>query len=144
MTTGYVAIDVETFKNVIEKNMGFTEIKMDGTTERVWERFIPKTNFSVRVYSSIVCRKSRGVGEDAIRVMLFDVVKERPVAVEKRVNRTMNAIPNMRERARDLWKYAIDKNNYCPDCGDILVPRKGKFGEFKGCNSFPTCKHVKK
>ncbi|WP_411267834.1 topoisomerase DNA-binding C4 zinc finger domain-containing protein [Pedobacter sp. AK017] len=27
--------------------------------------------------------------------------------------------------------------NKCPRCGDNLVSRNGKFGNFKGCSSFP-------
>ena len=140
----YVPINATAFKAVIENEMGFGEIYIDGTYERVWERKIPNTNYSVRVFSSIVNNCTRDVGEDAIRVTLFNLITERPIAVEKRVNRTLNALSNMKERARDVWRYAIDKNNKCPECGDLLVPRKGKYSEFVGCNNFPSCKHIKK
>ncbi|MCM3729799.1 NERD domain-containing protein [Neobacillus cucumis] len=30
--------------------------------------------------------------------------------------------------------------NICPKCGNKLVVRKGKYGSFKGCSSFPKCK----
>ena len=32
----------------------------------------------------------------------------------------------------------------CPECGNDLVIRKGKFGEFTACNNYPECKYVKK
>ncbi len=32
----------------------------------------------------------------------------------------------------------------CPECGSDLVIRKGKFGEFVACSSYPSCKYVKK
>ena len=32
----------------------------------------------------------------------------------------------------------------CPVCGSALVKRKGRFGEFYGCSSFPRCRHTQK
>lgn len=31
----------------------------------------------------------------------------------------------------------------CPQCGGILILRKGKFGEFWGCQGFPLCRYTK-
>lgn len=33
-------------------------------------------------------------------------------------------------------------NNRCPECGDFLVKRKGKYGTFFGCHNYPRCKHT--
>ncbi len=30
----------------------------------------------------------------------------------------------------------------CPKCGSLLVRRKGKYGEFWGCGSFPKCRYT--
>ena len=30
----------------------------------------------------------------------------------------------------------------CPTCGGLLVERRGKFGAFRGCENYPTCKHT--
>ncbi len=32
--------------------------------------------------------------------------------------------------------------NICPRCGGSLVDRKGKYGAFKGCSNFPSCRYV--
>ena len=32
----------------------------------------------------------------------------------------------------------------CPKCGGLLVERRGKFGAFRGCENYPTCKHSEK
>ena len=32
----------------------------------------------------------------------------------------------------------------CPDCGNPLVVRKGKYGSFVACSNYPTCKYIKK
>ncbi|WP_245203685.1 topoisomerase DNA-binding C4 zinc finger domain-containing protein [Ammoniphilus resinae] len=31
-------------------------------------------------------------------------------------------------------------NGICPKCSSLLVDRKGKYGNFKGCSNFPTCR----
>lgn len=32
----------------------------------------------------------------------------------------------------------------CPECGDELVVRHGKFGAFFGCSSYPDCRYTRK
>ena len=32
----------------------------------------------------------------------------------------------------------------CPECGNPLVIRNGKFGKFTACSNYPTCKYIKK
>ena len=32
----------------------------------------------------------------------------------------------------------------CPECGNPLVIRKGKYGEFVACSNYPSCKYIKK
>ena len=32
----------------------------------------------------------------------------------------------------------------CPDCGNHLVLKQGRFGEFTACSNYPTCKYVKR
>ena len=32
----------------------------------------------------------------------------------------------------------------CPECGNPLVVRKGKYGEFTACSNYPECKYIKK
>lgn len=41
-----------------------------------------------------------------------------------------------------IRKKSIQENK-CPKCGDNLIQRIGKFGNFLGCNSFPKCKFTK-
>ena len=31
---------------------------------------------------------------------------------------------------------------YCPNCGEQLALRSGKFGEFYGCSAFPVCRYT--
>lgn len=34
------------------------------------------------------------------------------------------------------------ENDECPNCGYLLIKRKGKKGEFYGCSNFPNCRHT--
>jgi DNA helicase-4 len=39
---------------------------------------------------------------------------------------------------------SVSSDELCPVCGSgFLVPRKGKFGPFLGCTSYPKCKHTR-
>jgi len=40
-------------------------------------------------------------------------------------------------------KPAIETGENCPECGSPLVERKGKYGKFVSCSSFPKCKYIK-
>lgn len=44
---------------------------------------------------------------------------------------------NIHERKKKI------KSLICPNCGGELVVRKGKYGKFYGCSSFPKCKFSK-
>lgn len=38
---------------------------------------------------------------------------------------------------------ALIRANKCPNCGSALIFRKGRFGDFMGCASFPNCKFTR-
>lgn len=40
--------------------------------------------------------------------------------------------------------YPIPTEQICPECGNMLVIRKSKFGEFISCSNYPNCKYVQK
>ncbi len=50
------------------------------------------------------------------------------------------------ERAfKEMEKKAPEKTGeVCPMCGNELVIRNGKYGEFVACSNYPTCKYIKK
>lgn len=37
---------------------------------------------------------------------------------------------------------SVYNNLRCPECGDFLTLRKGKYGKFLGCHNYPRCKHT--
>ena len=48
---------------------------------------------------------------------------------------------NINNNTEELRKEVV--MNRCPRCGNELVIRKGKTGEFVGCLSFPKCRYTK-
>ena len=167
--SGYVEITLNEFKQEIENKMGFTCINANKGSlndrggyaeEYIYERVVKHETpedmmqalkgdgfrYAIRIFSSIDRRTNitRDTGQDAIRVTLFDLKKDRPVKVEKRVNRTKNALVNMRTRAREMWQYVSSNENTCPTCMRLLVKRTAKRTKknFMGCSSYPECKNT--
>tara|TARA_B100000959_G_scaffold226168_1_gene240636 strand:+ start:430 stop:945 length:516 start_codon:yes stop_codon:yes gene_type:complete len=167
--SGYVGFSYEQAQKVLVDDMGFKCInnvdpRSEGygirANEYVFERVVKHDNvddfmralkgddfrYSIRIFSSVDrnTKQTRDSGSDAIRVTLYDLKKDRPVKVERRVNRTVNAFHNMRERARELWKYVADGTHVCPTCESLLVKRTAKRTkkDFLGCSNYPTCKHT--
>jgi hypothetical protein len=140
----YVPLDVERLKQVVEKEMAFREVSINGCGERVWERRIVTKSgqsfpYRIVIYSSIDknSEHSREVGEDAIRLVIIDEETGRPVAKAIRTHRTKNAIENTRIKARDLFKTVITSKT-CPKCSSIMVERTNKKdgGVFWGCSRY--------
>lgn len=52
------------------------------------------------------------------------------------------------EKLGVLWeeksKEGSAEEAVCPECGCLLVKRRGKYGDFFGCSGFPLCRYTKK
>ena len=132
--------------NMLANDMGFERVDIKDCWEHVYERDVVtksgnKFPYKVRVYTSIDRNtgRTRGCGEDSIRVQLIDRVTNLPIkdGTARRVHRTKNALSNMRERAREVFKYAMSAPK-CNTCNGIMVPRKnGTTGhKFLGCSRY--------
>ena len=56
---------------------------------------------------------------------------------------------NRKTHVEAINKNITEKNNkinsnVCPKCGSKLVLRNGKYGQFKGCSSYPKCRFIAK
>lgn len=47
------------------------------------------------------------------------------------------------EELGKLQRNPMEEEPTCPRCGGTLIRRKGKFGEFYGCDSFPRCRFTR-
>jgi predicted RNA-binding Zn-ribbon protein involved in translation (DUF1610 family) len=73
---------------------------------------------------------------------------EKELIFQKIVASNQEGSYNKREHIRSI-KQSIQSRetallkNQCPNCGNTLIERKGKFGKFHGCKSYPNCKFTK-
>lgn len=147
-----VRITLEQFKSFIEPK-GFRDMTdlLDGVFERVFGKVVTKNNrtFSIRVYSSIEGGVSRDVGEDAIRVEVWERNEDgTPVRLggAKRVNRTPNWRKNLAARIDTVLDKFVEAP-MCDKCGSPMALREPKRGQkwkpFYGCSDFPHCENKK-
>lgn len=53
--------------------------------------------------------------------------------------------PRVKNAFSDMEKKAPEQTGEaCPNCGNPLVIRKGKYGEFVACSNYPECKYIQK
>lgn len=53
--------------------------------------------------------------------------------------------PRVKNAFSDMEKKAPEETGEaCPECGNPLVIRKGKYGDFTACSNYPECKYIKK
>lgn len=52
--------------------------------------------------------------------------------------RVKNAFDSMEKKA------PVETGEVCPECGNSLVIRKGRYGDFTACSNYPECKYIKK
>ena len=53
--------------------------------------------------------------------------------------------PRVKDAFTDMEKKAPEETGeMCPECGNPLVVRNGKYGEFVACSNYPDCKYIKK
>ena len=53
--------------------------------------------------------------------------------------------PRIKNAFTDMDKKAPEETGEtCPNCGNPMVKRKGKYGEFVACSNYPECKYIKK
>ena len=53
--------------------------------------------------------------------------------------------PRVKDAFSDMEKKAPEETGeVCPECGNPLVKRKGRYGEFVACSNYPECKYIKK
>lgn len=139
----YVPIDVTAMHALLADEMGMSTIPTKPGQELVYARRIGKRPVELRVFTSVVPEAgvSRGCGEDAIRIVLHSTLTDKCIGVKfTRVHRTKNALPNLKERAREAWTFA--KDNVCHKCNGVTIERthKASGNKFRGCCNFPVCR----
>ncbi len=118
---GYVVLEEKKFKPT---DIGFE------TTDKLQEFFSDLINVE---YTR---QMEEDLDEIALGKMIWnEVLRDFYQLFEPRV---LNAFSDMEK------KEPVATGEDCPECGNPLVIRKGRYGEFTACSNYPECKYVKK
>ena len=70
---------------------------------------------------------------------------EKVLALCERLRLACRPAPDVQEADWRQWLANFDEpqdNGRCPECGEPLKVRHGKFGDFLGCAGWPGCKYT--
>jgi len=95
----------------------------------------------LRVYSTLDPRteEARGKGNDAIRCVIVDTRGNYPLHGKKKTLRIETWRKNLRKKIEELSSNSGEYIKMCSECGSLMAIREGKYGEFYGCTSYPSC-----
>ena len=109
--TNFVTLNKEQFESYLPK--GFKEIEAPRSKERIYEGCTDNINVGIRIYSSVDIRtnKTRDVGSDAIRVVFWDLMNDRPLGKGKKIYRVEGAT-NIGQRIKNrIDDFMVDAHN---------------------------------
>ena len=150
MPQAYTTISKEQFETTLGKVADFTIASDAEASEIVYDINVPQDDLVVRIFSSIDENSgtSRGIGQDAIRCVLWNVDKNVPVGGKKKTLRIGPTDSNPHGWAGNLVPKIADllanwRDYYHGDChicdSGVMQLRDGKYGEFLGCSQYPRC-----
>ena len=142
--SSYQRISIEEMNEFMEAR-SFKQIVVPGTHELVFVKAVTdKSDLEIRMYSSVTLGgMSRGVGEDAIRLVIYSTKHSRGVGSDAKVYRVQGWRNNLETRLLSINEQVNHGLIKCR-CGEWMVLREGKFGKFFGCIKYPDCKETRK
>ena len=117
------------YVELVEKKFKPTEIGIE-TTDKLQEFFSDLINVE---YTRDMEEELDEVADG--KLIWNNVLEEFYKLFEPRVK---NAFDEMEKKA------PVETGENCPECGNPLVIRKGRYGEFVACSNYPECKYIKK
>ncbi len=116
------------YANIIEKKFVPTDVGFE-ITDKLQEFFSHLINVEYTANMENDLDKIADGNQDYIKVL-----KDFYTEFEPSVQKAFDAMPK---------KEAEKTGEDCPECGNPLVIRKGKYGEFTACSNYPKCKYIK-
>ena len=116
------------YVEIIDKKFKPTEIGIE-ITDKLQEHFnhIINVEYTANMENDLD-KISEGNG------VWYEVLKNFYNEFEPAVQKAFDSLPK---------KEAEKTGEDCPECGNPLVVRKGKYGAFIACSNFPSCKYIK-
>ena len=112
----------------------YIPIVVFSTNATIKVKTISEVIYSIELLKAISKHSEVTLSEDKKEV-IFNRLKSSNI--KAKYNRSEH-IKSIKQRIKKQEK--LISQNKCPRCQGILVTRVGKFGEFKGCANFPSCK----
>jgi len=120
-------LDEENFISIICFS---NQAKVDIKTEQIVTQ-VDYLKKEILKYKDIVC--------DIDIIELSNIVNSNNILDKKMRNQHVKDIHMKIKHNKELVN-----NMICPQCGNDLVERNGKYGKFIGCSPYPKCKYIKK
>ena len=117
------------YVEMVEKKFKPTDMGIE-TTDKLQEFFSNIINVEYTAEMETDLDKVADGKEDSLKILkdFYDIFE--PLV--------QDAFHNMEK------KQAEETGEKCPNCGNPLVIRKGRYGEFVACSNYPECKYIKK
>lgn len=112
----------------------YIPIVVFSTNATIKVKTISEVIYSIELLKAISKHSEVTLSEDK-KEAIFNRLKS--ANIKAKYNRSEH-IKSIKQRIKKQEKLILQ--NKCPRCQGILVTRVGKFGEFKGCANFPSCK----
>lgn len=141
------------FYNPIKQNMGHINTLKTYLSKYPSINYIPIVVFSSKsdikvqtTYNIINSRKLIHTIKKFNEISLSEKEKEDIYKIINEANSvdTYNKTEHIKSIKKLIQKSKNDiQENKCPQCGEKLILRSGKFGRFLGCTSYPRCKFIR-
>lgn len=142
------------FKNPIKQNKAHVYALRKTLSEYPQIKYFPIVVFSGRAVLKNVTHWSPVIYSNQLIQTIRSKDKESNLSFEQiqviadQLNRerlrggkeNRNHIKQVKKKLRENRENSTSIN--CPNCGDILIKRMGKYGDFYGCSNYPKCKHT--
>ena len=141
------------FRNPLKQNYAHIKALMEILGDSSSTVFIPIVAFSNQADIKVQCSKEVINFYELLRTISC-YQQERLTDTE--VQQYVHKLSNLTEYTREEKKEHISNiqneiskkneslnNGICPSCGNKLVPRQGKYGNFLGCSNYPNCRFTK-
>lgn len=144
MPRQFTHVSRDEFESFLSSFARWEEVGIEGTKERVYAINLPSDHHDLFIFSTVEGDSTRGHGEDAIRVVVWDYRVERPVSGRRKTLRIgpTDSNPdgwkgNLKPKVESLMLSWRDYIKDCPNCDAPMVFHP-KY-DFFGCSRYPDC-----
>jgi len=149
----YEKVSEKEFDEFMDSVAAYTKRLPEDANEIVYDIPLPVDELVVRVWSTVVAGQARAKGNDAIRCVVWDVERDRPIGGREKTLRIgpTDSNPegwqgNLRPKIQDVVANWRKYDKVCDDCGSRMAVREpgrnDNWDPFWGCTEYPVCKNA--